>query len=326
VARAHDVVVLADLNPDVVVLCSDPPRFGQVEQLVDHARITLGGSGAITAAALAAQGVRVALCAAVGNDRLGALTTELVADLGVDVSGVVRRDTVATGMTVVLSRPDGDRALLTYPGTLAELTTDDVRRAGGDSVAGARHVHVSSFYLQRGLQAGLPELLRDLRDRGCTTSIDPGWDPAEQWRAIAGALPATSYLLPNAAEAACIAAALDPDAARSSTVVTKLGAEGAQLTSPDGAVQVSAAPVPVVDTTGAGDNFDAGFIAALLDGCPPREALARAVASGSHAIGGIGGTGRLADAAQVRAAARALLDRDTDARPAPARRPLEEPV
>ena len=133
-ARANDVVVLAELNPDVVVTCSEPPRFGQAEQLVDRADITLGSVGAITAAALAAQGVRVGLCAVVGDDRLGELATELVADLGVDVSAVIRRATHAPpAMTVVLSRPDGDRALLTFAGTMAELTADDVRRAAGDA-------------------------------------------------------------------------------------------------------------------------------------------------------------------------------------------------
>ena len=106
-------------------------------------------------------------------------------------------------------------------------------------------------------------------------------------------------------------------------MVAKLGADGATLVSPDGSVAVAADAAEIVDTTGAGDNFDAGFIAAVLDGCTPREALARAVASGSHAVGGFGGTGAMADAAHVRAAAATLLARDGQA--ANDRRSQEDP-
>ena len=82
-----DLLVLAELNPDVLVAAGDiDVRFGQVEQLVDKAAITLGSSGAITAAAAAAQGLRVAVCAVVGNDHVGSWTTDLLAAQGVDVT------------------------------------------------------------------------------------------------------------------------------------------------------------------------------------------------------------------------------------------------
>src|SRR5579875_4050075 len=124
---AFDVVVLAELNPDVVAVCgAGQPTFRQVEDLIPEARLTLGSSGAITAAALAAQGLRVAVCALVGDDAAGALTVDLLAGHGVDVGAVVRRPEVTTGMTIVLSRPDGDRALLTSLGAMAQLSADDV--------------------------------------------------------------------------------------------------------------------------------------------------------------------------------------------------------
>ena len=75
-----DLLVLAELNPDVLVAAGDVDvRFGQVEQLVENATITLGSSGAITAVAAAAQGLRVAICAVVGDDQVGAWTTDMVA-------------------------------------------------------------------------------------------------------------------------------------------------------------------------------------------------------------------------------------------------------
>jgi sugar/nucleoside kinase (ribokinase family) len=307
---ACDLLVLGELNPDVVVACDGDVAFGQVEQVVERASIALGSSGAITAAAAAAQGLRVSFCGVVGDDPLGAMTVDLLAAQGVDVSAVVRRAGVSTGMTTVLTRPDGDRALLTYLGAMAELRAEDV---AADLVAGARHVHVSSIFLQRGLQPGLNALLRDARDAGATTSVDPGWDPDERWTAARDVLGELDYLLPNAAECVHIAGATDSvlDAARElnergPVIALKLGADGAALAGPDGIRVIRAEPAVPVDTTGAGDNFNAGFLAARLDGASLDDALARAVASGSISVGGWSGTGRMATRDEAVAAAARL--------------------
>lgn len=303
-----DLLVLAELNPDVVVACDDAEvRFGQVERLVEDATITLGSSGAITACAAAAQGLRVRLCAVVGDDHAGAVALEMLAAHGVDVSGVIRCPGLATGMTVVLTRPDGDRALLTFPGAMRELRAGDVDTA---VLARARHVHASSFYLQRALQVDLAAVFAVAHRHEATTSVDPGWDPDEQWATIGAVLSTTDYLLPNAAECVRIAEALGaartdvPEAAaalqkRGPAVVVKRGAEGALAIAAGASETVASGAVDVVDTTGAGDNFDAGFIAAVLDGAPLVDALARAVAAGSFSLSGRGGTGRLATRAEI---------------------------
>ncbi|BEP14761.1 sugar kinase [Acidothermaceae bacterium B102] len=303
---AYDLLVLGELNPDVVVSCGPADlRFGQAEQLIDAASLTLGSSGAITAAAAAAQGLRVAFCGVVGDDPLGALTVDLLAALGVDTAGVVVRAGMSTGMTVVLSAADGDRALLTYPGTMGELGTADLLDAPS-----ARHLHTSSFYLQTALQADLPAMFARARAAGATTSLDPGWDPKQGWSSISPALAAVDYLLPNTAEVEAIAGESTPLAAarvlqqRGPAVAVKQGGDGALLVTSGGAYELRTAPVVPVDTTGAGDNFNAGFIAGLLEGGDARTALARAVASGTVAVGGWGGTGLLADReTAVRAAA-----------------------
>jgi sugar/nucleoside kinase (ribokinase family) len=305
-----DLLVLGELNPDVVVACASEPAFGQVEQLVDRAGIVLGSSGAITAAAAAAQGVKVSFCGVVGNDALGQLTVDLLATHGVDVSGVVRRDDLPTGLTTVLTRPDGDRALLTFLGTMAALRVEDVN---AQQLAVARHVHVSSVFLQRGLQAGLRSLLKTARSGGATTSLDPGWDPDENWTAARDLLGGLDYLLPNAAECRGIAGvdgtaveAARALAGKGPAVAVKLGAEGAALAGPEGVHTIMIEPTVPVDTTGAGDNFNAGFLAARLDGASFPDALARAVASGSIAVTGWGGTGRLASRHEAVAAAARL--------------------
>ena len=315
-----DLLVLAELNPDVLVSTGDlDVRFGQVEQLVDQATITLGSSGAITACAAAAQGLRVAVCAVIGDDPIGEWTAGQLRGHGVDVGGVIRRTGRSTGMSVVLTRPDGDRAILTYSGTMPELTAADV---DGARLRAARHVHASSFFLQRGLQAGLPGLLAAAREAGATTSLDTGWAPAGDWACPGPALRHLHYLLPNAAECAHLAAALvgkvqerpaDQDSPTQAAtiraaqalrrlgpdVVVKLGADGALAVTADGAVRVKGRAVAPVDTTGAGDCFNAGFIAAVLDRATTADALRRAVASGSLAVTGWGGTGRLATRAEA---------------------------
>jgi sugar/nucleoside kinase (ribokinase family) len=308
---ACDLLVLGELNPDVVVACAGEVAFGQVEQLVDRAGLALGSSGAITAAAAAAQGLRVSFCAVVGDDVLGRVTVDLLATHGVDVSGVLRRDGVPTGITTVLTRPDGDRALLTYLGAMAELRAEDVDPR---LLSGARHVHVSSVFLQRALQPGLRGLLREARAGGATTSLDPGWDPDEQWGAARDVLGELDYLLPNAAECVGIAgvgsavtAAARALSERGPVVAVKLGAQGAALAGPDGLRSVRTEPVVPVDTTGAGDNFDAGFLAARLDGASFDDALRRAVACGSVSVGGWGGTGRLATREEAVDAAARLI-------------------
>ena len=303
-----DLLVLAELNPDVLVAAGDVDvRFGQVEQLVENATITLGSSGAITAAAAAAQGLRVAVCAVVGEDQVGAWTTDLLADQGVDVSCVVRRAGRPTGMSVVITRPDGDRAILTFGGTMTELSAADVPH---DRLRAARHVHASSFFLQQGLRADLPDLFGAARAAGATTTLDTGWAPEGEWAVVKPVLCQVDYLLPNAAECAELAAATgwrrdgdDQEVARSAAealheqgpaVAVKLGAAGGLVVARDGVTRVHGRAVAPVDTTGAGDCFNAGFIAGLLDGSTPAESLKRAVSSGAIAVTGWGGTGRLA--------------------------------
>jgi len=322
VTAEADLLVLAELNPDVLVSAGDADvRFGQVEQLVDRATITLGSSGAITACAAAAQGLRVAVCAVIGDDPIGEWTAEQLRGHGVDIAGVVRRPGRSTGMSVVLTRPDGDRAILTYSGTMPELTAADV---DGDRLRAARHVHASSFFLQRGLRAGLAGLFLAARQAGATTSLDTGWAPAGDWAAAGQALRHLHYLLPNAAECAHLAAALGAAAGaevadEASTlraaealrrlgpdVAVKRGADGGLAVTAEGAVLVPGRAVAPVDTTGAGDCFNAGFIAGVLDGATAADALRRAVASGSYAVTGWGGTGRLATRAEALAAAAQL--------------------
>jgi len=271
------------------------PAFGQAEHLVDAAVLTVGGSGAIMACAAARLGMRVVLCGVVGDDLFGRFVCDELERRGVETRGIVSTPARPTGVTVVLSGTE-DRAILTMPGTIAELRADAIDRSLLD---GARHVHVSSYFLQRGLQADLARIFEQVHGAGGTTSIDPNWDPTEAWDAgLFDVLGSTDVFFPNAVEAARVARISDVGeaitrlSAQAGLVVVKRGDLGATAGSRSERATVAGRPVAVVDTTGAGDSFDAGFLAAWLTGEPLERALAIANACGAlstRATGGVNG-------------------------------------
>jgi sugar/nucleoside kinase (ribokinase family) len=307
---AFDLLVLGDANPDLILTGDVDIRFGQEERVLEDAVLTVGGSGAITACAAARLGLQVAICGIIGDDAFGAFMREELAERGVDVRGLVRDPTTSTGVTVVLSKPD-DRASLTSIGTIARLDAAGIDRA---LLGSARHVHVSQYFMQRSLRPGLAGLFDEAHAAGATTSIDPNGDPAERWDdGLRELLERTDVFLPNAVEALGIARESDTErAARSlarsgGTVVVKLGHDGALAVRGDEVQRAEAIPVAVRDATGAGDAFDAGFLAAHLAAEPLERSLRLAGACGALSTRAIGGV----DALPTMEEALALLGSET---------------
>lgn len=296
-----DVLVVGDANPDLILAGDAVPRFGQAEQLLDRADLVLGGSASIMACGLARLGVATGLAAVVGEDVFGHLVRDRLTARGVDISGVVVDPRTPTGLSVLLLADD-DRAILTLLGTVPGLEAGHVLARVETSAP--QHVHVASYFLQPGLAAALPALLDQLRDLGVTISLDTNWDPAERWTGLVEVLRRVDILLPNRAEVLAIACALGvevgddvPAAARALAaygcrVVVKCGAEGALSIGPDGSSASAAGlAVDVVDTTGAGDSFDAGYVAALVGGViDEAERLRWATVAGALSVRAAGGT------------------------------------
>jgi sugar/nucleoside kinase (ribokinase family) len=288
------LLVLGDANPDLMVRGGDVvPAFGQAEQLVDEARLVLGGSGGIMACGAARLGLRVALAGVIGDDLFGRFVREQLEANGVDARGLTVDPGRTTGLTIVLSN-DRDRGMLTAPGTIGDLRGNLVDPG---SLQAARHVHVSSYFLQRALAPDLPRLFDLARAHGATTSLDPNWDPTGRWDGgLAGVLDRTDVFLPNEVEATRIARASNVDDAvrslsrRAGVVVVKVGDGGAVAGAAGDIVRVRPLEVRPIDTTGAGDSFDAGFLATWLDGAPLERCLAFANACGALSTLGIGGT------------------------------------
>jgi sugar/nucleoside kinase (ribokinase family) len=292
-----DLVVIGDINPDLVVSAPDlRVEFGQREVLAGSADLRLGGSAAITACAASRLGLSVAFCGLVGDDHYGDFCVEEMRAHGVDTAAVPSDRDVATGLSLILQR-DGDRAIVTHLGSIGVLRHEHLDL---DVVRRTRHVHVGSYFLLDGLRGALPGLFDELRAAGVTTSLDTNDDPRGTFD-VDPMLDRCDVLLPNEAEARRITGAEAIDAAaaqlarRVGTVVVTT-ASGAMARRRNEVVNVEAAvvePATIVDTIGAGDNFDAGFLYGFLHGWDLDRSVRSGLDAAARSLLGHGGTGAL---------------------------------
>jgi len=305
-----DLLVIGDLNPDLIVAGEDlTPRFGQTEQLVSEASLVIGGSAAITAVGAARLGLRVGLCAVVGDDDFGRLMSQRLADEGVDCRWVRVVPARATGISVILDQ-GRDRAILTALGAIDALDPSDLKSLGDRP---ARHVHVASYFLLAGsVRQSLPQTFHRLRAAGVSTSVDTNWDPTQRWD-VDGLLGSVDLVLPNQPELAALTGVDGLDeglrviADLGSSVACKLGDRGASLLSSGRLLHVDAAPSEgYIDAIGAGDSFNAGFLCGTLSGLDVGDSLRLAVATGSLSTRGRGGTATQPDLATAQELAQRL--------------------
>jgi sugar/nucleoside kinase (ribokinase family) len=297
------ILVAGELNADAVFVgLASFPRLGH-EVLAEHFSLELGSSSAICAAGLARLGNEVAFITKVGTDLIGQFCLDQLKRLGIDASPAIIDPEWKTGITVSMSTTD--RALLTYPGTISELSAADIPL---ELLARFSHLHVSSYFLQRALRPGLAKLFADARRLGLTTSLDPGADPADEWRVeIVGLLENVDTFLPNEAELAaltgssCVEAGLRALDNGHTMTVAKLGRQGCAVIYQDRLLTVPAVPVRPVDTTGAGDSFNAGFLHARLLGKHLEECLRCGVICGGLSTQAPGGTAGQPDWSDVQA-------------------------
>lgn len=274
-----DIAIAGEVNLDLVLYGLPETLPLDREILATHFAMTLGSSAAILAHNLSVLGARVGFTACYGDDEMGRIAMERLAEGGVDLSHCIRSSSQAnTGVTVLLAH-GGARRILTYPGVMFDLTVDHL---DPDYLASARHFHLSSLFLLRGLHPGLPNLLRALKRRGLTLSLDTNDDPEDRWGGILDEiLPLIDVLLPNNDEVCRIARRETVEEALallSQTVpliAVKCGRQGAIVQQGSRSMRVPGLAVDPVDTIGAGDSFNAGFLRAWLGGEDP-EVCARA--------------------------------------------------
>jgi len=289
-----DITVAGELNLDLILYGLPDELPPEREFLVDQMMLTPGGSSAIVAHNLAALGSQVGFIARIGDDQFGQIALDHLATGGVDVSKLRRMTgSTKTGLTVILQR-DSWRNMVTYAGATLELNFADLDL---DYLASSRHFHLSSFYLQRGLQSHVAKLFRRLKASGLTISLDTNDDPEDRWEGgIREALRYVDVFLPNEREARRIAGADDLEiavaqlAAIVPVVVVKLGAQGAMAQRGPERFVSPAVGVNVVDAVGAGDSFDAGFLHQYVCGADLSACLASGNLAGALSTTRPGGT------------------------------------
>jgi len=262
------------------------PVLGR-EIFADGMEIAAGGGAFIAAAHLAHASRKVALVARLGKDSLSTSVEEQVRESGVDLRFVEHADDAGPQVTVA-AVVGQDRAFLTrragpaLPATLeAAFDWDE-----------ARHLHIAEYATLH----EIPDLVSRAKQKGLTVSLDPSWDPTLIYeRGLLRACAGVDLFLPNLEEAEAITGSSEPEVAIRKlslafpAVALKGGAEGAWLMSKGRIIHAPAETVPVIDTTGAGDAFNAGFIDAWLDGATEDACLKAGIRFGSLAVQAAGG-------------------------------------
>lgn len=289
-----DIVIAGEINLDLILsgLPEEMPR--ERELLADGFTMTLGSSSAILAHNLARLGVSVGFICSLGSDPLGAIAFDYLRKANVDLSRTLKsRSGTGTGVTVLLTH-SADRHILTFPGTMTEMRVEDLDLS---YITSARHFHLSSLFLQKGMQHGLPTLFRQLKEAGLTLSLDTNDDPDDRWESgLQELLSLVDIVLPNESEACRMTGMQDVEQAAERLaqqvplVVVKCGSRGALVRFLGRRWFVKSVPVTPVDTIGAGDSFNAGFLKAFLEGSFPEDCAAyanRVAALSTQRAGGI---------------------------------------
>ena len=294
-----DVSVVGELNLDLIFHGLPSQLEMDREHLAEDLTITLGSSSAIFAHNLAFLGNKVGFSSAVGDDAFGQICLQRLGESGTDMSRVRRFPGTHSGITAIL--PNGkNRYILTYPGTMFTMSYEDLDL---DYIFGAKHFHLSSYYLQRALRPSLPKLFHQAKEAGLSTSLDTNDDPDDLWSTdeLDQVLKYVDVFLPNEREARNIARTDQlPRAAeilsqKVRLVVIKRGADGVLARDGSEVFSASALPVEFDDAIGAGDSFDAGFLHKYIRGAKIEDCLRFGNITGALSVTRAGGTAAFRD-------------------------------
>lgn len=287
-----DVVIAGLAVVDVIgrpVNLSRPPKAGSL-QLIESVTLTTGGNVSNSGIDLAKLGFRVGAITRVGNDGLGQFIRQQYDAQGIDTTGMILDTKKQTSSTIVAVAADGERTFLHTRGCIANFSVKDVL-AHMEFIARSRVLAFGYLGLLPECEPGLARLFRTIKkETGVTILLDTGGTPRRNDRLLRAVLPFVDIFIPSYDEAVVLTGKKKPEqiarflqqSGASGVVGVKMGAKGCFIASGDAALYVPALRVQkVVDATGAGDAFEAGFLAATLRGFDPFAAarLANAVAA-----------------------------------------------
>jgi sugar/nucleoside kinase (ribokinase family) len=270
-----DVTIAGEINLDLVLDGIAEPMPVERELLASSFRVTLGSSAAILAHNLAALGARVGFASLAAKDDFSKMALGYLAERKVDLSGMRYSDGPAgSGITVVVNH-GAVRHILSYLGTTSEI---NAAHLDVDYLCSAKHFHLSSLFLLKGLHKDLPGLFKRIKQRGLTISLDTNDDPDDVWGGVLEEiLPLVDVLLPNEREllritkTGTIDDALAAAAQKVPLIVVKCGPRGSIVQRGRERHFVPPVNLTPVDAIGAGDSFNAGFLACYVRGLPPEE-------------------------------------------------------
>ena len=280
---------------------ASPPLAGG-RHMVDEVRITAAGTAAGTSVDLAKLGIETVVLGAIGDDELGELLVQMLDRHGVDTTRLVRKQDDRTSVSILLIGDDGERQVVVrLPGANSHLSLDDV---DFDAIAEADLLHVGGVdVLGKFAGAPLREVMAFARSHGVPTSLDV-LGPCDERIAerLAPALRDADYFLPNADQLTGMTGCSEPAEAAAALrrlgvgcVVATLGADGSLVSSDRGDAFLPAFDVPVLDTTGCGDAFAAGFIVGVLSGRDEQSAAWLGTAAAAQVVQGLGSDAGIRD-------------------------------
>lgn len=298
----YDVFAIGELNVDLILTgLKSLPIVGR-EIIGETCSLVLGSSTAICASGMSALGLNVGFVGKLGKDKFGDTVLEELKKNKIDTKEVIIDETISTGITISLSM-GSDRALVTYLGSIEALEMKDINL---NILRETKHLHVGSFFLQHKLRPHLPELFEKAHQMGVTTSLDSGWDETNNWDyGIFETLKHTDIFFPNEGEAlniskmSSVPEAIEYLSKHVKTIVVKCGPKGAIVKNSDMILQKDPYDMKPIDTTGAGDSFNAGFIYGFLKGFDLDKCLNYGNACGSISVTRVGGASACATLDEV---------------------------
>jgi len=288
------IIVLGDLNVDLIFSGLESAPAPGREILADNYRLKIGGSAANTACMLSRANCPVSFYGVVGNDFFGRWLIAEIEKYGIDSKTIRLENGRQTGVTVALTYPS-DRMYMTNSGTVAAATMEDMP---GSYLSRGKHLHLAAYFLQKKLKPSIGPLLHRAKMAGMTTSLDPGCDQDNEWD-LSGLDPFWSdldFFLPNADELHAMSGIDDTERSLASfpppsakCVVVKAGAQGAFLRNNGGIEKYPAADkTEAIDTSCAGDCFNAGFLLAINRGDSMADAVRLGNKFGATAVACVG--------------------------------------
>lgn len=290
--KRWDLYVYGDVNIDIVIPGVEKfPKPGQEDE-VPVMETFVGGGGALLALGMGKLGLHPVFQGEVGDDCYGAFIRKIFRENNIDDSLLRTSKTQKTGISLSFTN-EKDRSFLTYRGTNESINIDTV---DVEKVNDASHIHVTGYAGSTNHDSYLRFLRRIQEETQATVSFDVGWDSTGEWkREIYQLFPYIDVLFMNETEARHYGrkhnakeAALD-FAAYCGLAVIKLGKQGSIAVKGKDIYEAAAYTVEAIDTTGAGDSFNAGFLYGFLKGKSPEDSLRCGNGCGALSVTALGG-------------------------------------